>query len=282
MTESGSGGGSKLDAEGLQVLYSPEQVALHLPTAGPTSRILAYAIDYVLTLILEFGVVVALLLLTPLAVWLQSVSSQALDDLRQSGRPEASSAFFALAAVFVLVQLVIESGYFLFFELAMQGRSPGKRVMGLRVMRDAGLPVTLRESLMRNALRIVDWLPGYYVIGLVSMVMSKQGKRLGDIAAGTVVIRLDRVERPRPLPDSEPGELSGFRFERSQIAKLGTAERKLVRQTLRRLDELEPAAAEQALERAAEALRVRLGHGPIAPGERRAFLRALLHETRER
>ncbi len=267
--------------EGLQVLRSPEQVALHLPLAGPTSRILAYAIDLMLIWLAEIVLLVVVVLATPLAERVGKALSDFGQELGKNG-PVASQALLVMLAALILVQLVVELGYFTFFELATGGRSPGKRVMGLRVMRDGGLPLTLRESLVRNLLRCVDMLPSNYVLGLVSMVMSSEGKRLGDIAAGTVVVRIDRIPRPRELPEVEPEERGSFRFDLAQMARLGEPEGRLVRQTLRRIEDLGEPAAAQLLERAVEALRVRLAYGPVAPDERRAFLRALLHELRRR
>jgi len=130
---------------------------------------------------------------------------------------------------------------------------------------------------------MVDILPSSYAVGLVAMVMSSEGKRLGDLAAGTIVVRLDRPEKAAPLPDTEAGEGSpSFRFDRAQIERLGTAERALLRQTLRRLDTLAPPQRAEVLERSAEVLRQRIGYEPVEAAEREAFLRALLAAVRGR
>lgn len=278
MSAAGSRGAPEL--EGRQVLHSPEQVALHLPLAGPTSRMLAYAIDLAAIFTVELVVFFLLLASAPLAEWFQRMVGEVQGELAAGGTPGESSALLTLLAGFLLLQFVIEWGYFLFFELAMGGRSLGKRALGLRVLRDGGRPLGLRESLVRNALRVVDMLPANYLVGLVAMVVSPEGKRLGDIAAGTVVVRLDRVARPPELPEVE--EASAFRFDHVHLARLGSTERALLRQTLRRLDEFEPEAAAQALELAVETLRARLGYGAVEPAERKAFLRALWRVSRER
>jgi uncharacterized RDD family membrane protein YckC len=278
VSAAGSRGAPEL--EGRQVLHSPEQVALHLPLAGPTSRMLAYAIDLAAIFTVELVVFFLLLASAPLAEWFQRMVGEVQGELAAGGTPGESSALLTLLAGFLLLQFVIEWGYFLFFELAMGGRSLGKRALGLRVLRDGGRPLGLRESLVRNALRVVDMLPANYLVGLVAMVVSPEGKRLGDIAAGTVVVRLDRVARPPELPEVE--EASAFRFDHVHLARLGSTERALLRQTLRRLDEFEPEAAAQALELAVETLRARLGYGAVEPAERKAFLRALWRVSRER
>lgn len=278
-----SAGGSRgplADAEGRQVLHSPEQVALHLPVAGPTSRMLAYGIDFFLIVLVEIGIFVLLMTSAPLAEWVARKLVGVQGEIAAGQASDESGAVLVLLAAFVLIQFAVEWGYFLFFELAMGGRSPGKRALGLRVMRDGGQPIGLRESFVRNALRFVDMLPANYLVGFVAMLMSPEGKRLGDLAAGTVVARLDRVERPRPLP--LPADSGSFRFEHAHLAHFGPVERALVRQTLRRLDELEPEAQEQALRTAVEALRERLGYRPVEPAERRGFLLALWNMSRER
>jgi len=278
VSAAGSRGAPEL--EGRQVLHSPEQVALHLPLAGPTSRMLAYAIDLAAIFTVELVVFFLLLASAPLAEWFQRMVGEVQGELAAGGTPGESSALLTLLAGFLLLQFVIEWGYFLFFELAMGGRSLGKRALGLSVLRDGGRPLGLRGSMVRNALRVVDMLPANYLVGLVAMVVSPEGKRLGDIAAGTVVVRLDRVARPPELPEVE--EASAFRFDHVHLARLGSTERALLRQTLRRLDEFEPEAAAQALELAVETLRARLGYGAVEPAERKAFLRALWRVSRER
>jgi uncharacterized RDD family membrane protein YckC len=228
-----------------QVVRSPEQVALHFPIAGPTSRILAYAIDVCLIWLLEVALLVAIFLSTPLAGWAAESLRTAFEG--DGSDPEAElAAFLTFFAFFVLVQLALEVTYFVLLEATTGGRSLGKRVLGLRVMRDGGLPIGLREALVRNLLRTADSLPANYVVGLVAMLLSREGKRLGDFAAGTVVVRLDRPAAAQPLAP-EPGDAAAFRFDR-----------------------------------AVEALRARLAYGEVALEERRAFLHALLAASRRR
>src|SRR5262249_33255826 len=93
-----------------------------------------------------------------------------------------------LLAVFGLVAFAFLWGYYIFFEMAWNGQSPGKRWVGLRVMRLDGTPLTLSESIIRNLVRLVDFLPAYYGVGVVAMFISSQSRRLGDLAAGTVVV----------------------------------------------------------------------------------------------
>ena len=269
------------NSEQAQVVQSPEQVALHFPIAGPTSRMLAYGIDLIAVVLLEIGLFVIVLITVPAAA---DLGQEALTELAPDdpADPQAINALMAtILAALMLAQIVVEWGYFSFFELAMGGRSPGKRALGLRVVRDGGLPLTPRESLLRNLMRAVDMLPGQYMIGLVAMVMSKEGKRLGDLVAGTIVVRTGTAPAPRPLPTSSSASLS-FRFERAQLERAGAAETALIRQTLRRSEEFSGEAREALLARGVEALCAKLGIAEPAPSERRDFLIALLEALRTR
>jgi uncharacterized RDD family membrane protein YckC len=262
-----------MSEDGRQLVRSPEQVVLHLPVAGPTSRILAYGIDAALLLLLQIALWIVVMLGLPRA------ARYLLDLFRQlfsggTGTQNATDAILVLLAGIWLVQLTLELGYFMLFETA-SGQSVGKGVMHLRVVRDGGFPITFRHALVRSVLRVVDSLPGTYLVGLVSVVLSRDGKRLGDLAAGTVVVRLDR---PPPAPPIAPPEERAdvFRFDREQMARVGPTEVTLLVETLRRIESLEGTQADRVLERSTAALCARMGHPPVEPHERESFLRAVL------
>jgi len=264
--------------EPIQEVRSAEQVALHFPIAGPGTRILAYAADYVVLLLIQIAVMIVLLLTTPLAAAVGDALSPLFDQMREGQRPEqvAASIGMLVIVLFIIGQLLLEWGYFMISERLTGGRSFGKRLVGLRVIGADGLPLTPRASLVRNLLRAVDVLPGSYVVGLVSIVASPKCQRLGDLAAGTIVVRLD-AGAPLDLPLELPPEGDVvFRFSREQIALLGAPERQLLRQTLRRFEVIDEEHARAALERSVEALRARIGYEAVAPAQRIVFLRALL------
>ena len=98
-------------------------------------------------------------------------------------------ASWIAAVVRALVVVLLFDGYFMFFELVMRGQTPGKRSMKIRVVRDDGTPVGANEVLIRNLLRMVDFLPAGYALGAMVMFPSPLAKRLGDIAAGTIVVK---------------------------------------------------------------------------------------------
>ena len=260
------------------MIRSPEQVILHLPIAGPTSRMLAYGIDFAVVLVLLVGVFFVLGLLTSIFSGLaESVRFTASGGTARGGSVDPL-ALYELS-IFLIFQLVVEWIYFVGCEMLAGGRSIGKACVGLRVVSDGGRPVSLRASLVRNLLRLVDVLPDLYVVGLVAMVCSADGKRLGDLAAGTIVIRLDRLHPRAAAAENLGAPDPDFRFDRSQLARIGSLERRLIRQTLRRLDSLSLELAAAAVESAVEILCHRIGHESIEPARGVAFLRALLHEA---
>ena len=264
----------------VQEVRSPEQVALHFPVAGPGTRILAYSVDFAVLLLVQIAAFTLLALATPLTQRLREWLAPLVEG---DGAVEAADFGGALVflSLFVIAQLVIELLYFVLSERLGGGRSLGKRAIGLRVIGADGLPLTLRASLVRNLLRAVDVLPAGYFVGLVTMVVTSRGQRLGDLAADTVVVRVDDAATADAADDDEPIDAS-FRFSHAQLAAVGGAERRLIRQTLRRVAELDPDAAEAALGRSVEVLRTRLGYEPVEAARRRAFLRALLHAASRR
>ena len=154
---------------------TPENVAFGYTVAGIGSRFLAALVDTCLIIILQGIVNFTLLLLAPNLLG---------DELNGEG-----NALLWLGALFGLIAFAFLWGYYIFFEMLWNGQSPGKRWAGLRVIRANGTPITLTESIIRNLVRLVDFLPAYYGVGVVTMFIDSQSRRLGDLAAGTLVVR---------------------------------------------------------------------------------------------
>ncbi|WP_164689152.1 RDD family protein [Herpetosiphon llansteffanensis] len=96
--------------------------------------------------------------------------------------PMAIRIFFAFSIFTVLI-------YYIAFERFWNGQTPGKRLLGIRVVQEAGKPLTFSGSLIRNLLRLIDFVPAYYSLGLLTMLIDKRARRLGDLAASTFVVR---------------------------------------------------------------------------------------------
>lgn len=151
---------------------TPEGVELHLTLAGVGSRFAATLVDQVL----QWSIIIALVLL----VGLLGGSTEMFGV--EPGTP-------LVVAAFVILVLGVQFGYDVAFEVLASGRTPGKRWTGLRVVRLGGGPVGFLTSAVRNLLRIVDALPGLYAVGIVAVLLSSRNQRLGDLAAGTLVVR---------------------------------------------------------------------------------------------
>lgn len=171
---------------------TPEGTDVVLVVAGLGSRALATMVDVVI----QGAVFYALFTLAAFIVGL-SGSAMAADS-------DSEAIVVALVAIIVFLLLF---GYHVAFEVLGAGRSPGKRTMGLRVVDERGGPVRFRASAIRNLVRIADLLPGVYGIGMVTIVLHPRSQRLGDIAAGTLVVRDRRSVTPTPL--AAPAMLHG-------------------------------------------------------------------------
>ncbi|HEY2025548.1 MAG TPA: stage II sporulation protein M [Gemmatimonadaceae bacterium] len=155
---------------------TPELVVLTYSIAGVGSRVLAAFTDLVICTIVLFALFIAV------AVLAVSGRLGARGDVVQSWG----------TAVLILAQFAVLWGYYVLFEGFMDGQTPGKRMHRLRVVREGGYSVTFGASAVRNLVRILDMQPlFFYLVGLGSVLVTKRGRRLGDIVAGTIVVRED-------------------------------------------------------------------------------------------
>ncbi len=156
---------------------TPEQIPLEFALAGVGSRFLALAFDSALQ-------IAGLLVLFILAVIARRLAGISVNT--------ASLGTWATAAL-IAVGFVVYSGYFAIFESLWAGQTPGKRLVGLRVIDLSGRPLAVYGAIVRNLLRIVDQLPAIYGVAILSVLITKRQQRLGDLAAGTVVVH-ERLE----------------------------------------------------------------------------------------
>jgi len=160
-------------------ISTPDHVSLEFELAGPGSRFSAYAIDFLFNILLIVVIVLAV------------YASGAVFTLRQIMGVAKGSGWGAswILALLVLVIFLINWGYYVFFEGLGKGSTPGKKRMGIRVIRQDGLPIGLREAALRNLVRAADMLPPpCYILGGLVMHFDAQGRRLGDMVAGTYVV----------------------------------------------------------------------------------------------
>jgi uncharacterized RDD family membrane protein YckC len=170
-----------IESEDALVIETPERVPLHFALASIGNRFLACASDHGLQALTLLVVFIALLM----------IDNYASVEQRLSDTPK-----WVYAVLIVLIFLV-QSSYFALFEWLWNGQTPGKRWLKLRVIREDGRPITFWEAAVRNLLRIFDMMPaGFYSIGLISVFISERDQRVGDLFAGTVVVREREAEAP--------------------------------------------------------------------------------------
>ena len=173
-------------------IETPEQITMELAPAGIGSRFLALALDTVIQVVLYTVIILLMAFVAPHVTvgWLPAAWAGAL-------------VIFFLFCVYW--------GYFAAFEILWHGQTPGKRAAGIRVVKDSGRPITAIEGVGRNLMRAIDG-SFFYLVGVISIVLSRQNKRLGDYVAGTIVIHDKRTAEVKP----------DWSFDRSAEMNLGS------------------------------------------------------------
>lgn len=221
-------------------IATPEGVELELSLAGLGSRGAAALIDNLLKLL-----VVAALFVTTLVV----------AQLAGSGL-EGVGVALAVALAFLVI-----FGYDVLFETFGSGKTPGKRALGLRVVLAGGRPIGFRASAVRNILRLVDGATLAYVPGVVSILASERNQRLGDLAAGALVMRerVGSAAKPVVAPPAPALQAEAGAWD---VTGVTADDLSTVRQFLERRGGLEPAARDRVAERLAGALRPKVAGAP--------------------
>lgn len=256
---------------------TPELVAIEMPLAGIGSRFIALLID---TLLWAAGLLLLLLLF-----WIIQPAVHAFSRLTYQWATALSTFLIFL----------FNWGYFTLFEAFWSGRTPGKALAKIRVIQRSGRPIGLFESMARNFIRYIDQIPLVYAVGIIAVFCSRNHQRLGDLAAGTLVVR-DQRETPqiwgespartftaplfaenRPLP--EP--YTRVALPAAAVAKLSLADLEVLESFLaRRLDV--PLATREALAtRIATAIQAKSGLVLPAGVSIETFLEATASQLRD-
>jgi uncharacterized RDD family membrane protein YckC len=218
-------------------IATPEGIELQIVLAGAASRFIACVIDMFLQLVLILLAAIAAL------------------GLLGGGLGTALFAMASFAALYL---------YDVLFEVLASGRTPGKRVTHLRVVRERGTPVDLPASAIRNLLRLIDFLPTAYLVGLASILITRHNQRLGDLAAGTLVIRdAGRRKNPPRAAAAATTPVQG-RFDSSgwDVSAVGIDELVAVRRFLERRDSLDDGARRALAHRLEQGLRTKVAGAP--------------------
>jgi len=206
---------------------TPEGVELGLALAGLGSRFIAVLGDLLLkAVIVGLGAIVLV----------------------------ATGAGGVATGVFIAYTFLVFWLYDVFFEVLASGRTPGKRWAGLRVVSEGGAPVGLRASLVRNLVRMVDGPASFYVAGPLAILITARNQRLGDLAAGTLVLRERRAADRAAAPDRPPSPATQDPG-RADVSAVSTSDLATVRAFLERRHALEAGARESLAEDLASRLR---------------------------
>ncbi len=222
---------------------TPESIAFSYELAGVGSRFLALAVD--------LAIQIAFLLLLVWGLTAIAATSHGTYATMRLGSRDHLVESIAIAMVIVVLFLIF-FGYFILFEALWNGQTPGKRMLGIRVVRDGGYPIDFMASVIRNLIRVGEMALGFYALSAVVAVFSPQNKRIGDLAAGTIVIRESRMESPEKMlrEVAEPVYAA--------TAYVSGEERSIIRRFLERRTDLVPQRRAALASQLAQRVRPRL------------------------
>lgn len=223
-------------------IESPEHVVFRHHVAGPARRAVAHGID----LVLCYGTVLICAVIVAIA-----------------GADFADSASRAGIGFLLLLLFAAQWVYFVVWE-GLRGTTPGKMALGLRVLTTEGRPIGFAQSVIRNVVRAADMLPTVYLAGLGSMIATRRFQRLGDLAAGTMVVVVRRATKAVPIrliPAPAQSELAAI----APRVLLDADERTALELFLRRRGTLGSAREEELAEMIVQPLRDRFGGKGVPP-----------------
>lgn len=245
-------------------IQTPEHVGFQYVLAGLGTRSTAFILDTVFRALFILSIFVLMMFL---AKWLPQLDPTGL---------MASIPKTWLLAIAVLAYGVVDLGYFLIFEALWSGQTPGKRMQKLRVIKVNGDPIGWLESAVRNILRAIDMVAGFYPLGLFVMFLSSHSQRIGDYAAGTLVI----VERRHKLPMDKARLRSTSKLNLPDldlhISALEPKQYQLIRTFLQRREAMEESHRRELARLLARRLMKRWGISPAADLADEAFLEEIV------
>ncbi|HWY86238.1 MAG TPA: RDD family protein [Gemmataceae bacterium] len=244
-------------------IETPELVEVSLEIAGLGSRFVAQIYDWYV----KWGILLLVSLLA--AVVLALLGS--FDALR-------SGSVLILALVVALFYFFL-LGFDIYYEVRRNGQTPGKRLAGIRVIREGGGPLDFQSACIRNLLGLADFLPAFYLLGGLLVLLSPRGQRLGDMAAGTIVVRERALQPPvdlEVLVDEESSTEMVFTPE--QLAACSPGDRHILRSFLQRYPDMEPEARGVLAERLADTFQNKIHYEPTDFIEPEVFLTSLYRD----
>lgn len=240
-------------------IQTPEQVHLELVLAGIGSRFMAALLD---SAIIVAGTLFVVSIALGLAIWSWT----------------GKSTMWIVAAL-TIVLFCLFWGYYATFESLWKGQTPGKRWAGIRVIKESGRPINVFEALARNVVRVIDYLPGFYGVGVVTMLLNRQNRRLGDFVAGTIVVHETSHRETGPFFNAQ----QTADYVLPQAANLTLQEAELIETFLSRRLDIAATLRQQTAERIAQMVSNRLAiAAEVRPRDDEAFLELIVAEFRNR
>jgi uncharacterized RDD family membrane protein YckC len=251
-------------------IETPEQIDVDLELAGLGSRFVAQFVDWCVKIVVTLALFFIALMIA--ALMGASVQFEAL--------PKIVIALLIAAVYFLWF------GYDVFFEVTRNGQTPGKKYCGIRVIREGGAPLDFTAGCVRNLLALADLLPMFYFLGAVLILLNRRRQRLGDLAAGTIVVRERAVAAPVEVDAAvQRFARPEFAFTATQLANCAKGDRHLLRSFLQRLPELDRASRAQLARKLADQFVQKTGYVLAAPlheaEDAAAFLASLYRDLEE-
>jgi uncharacterized RDD family membrane protein YckC len=239
------------------LVKTPEYVSLQFQPAGLGSRAGAIIIDQLILMVFNLASILLFIF------YASSAAAFFLDDTFLSWP----------FAIMLICLFLVNWGYFFVFEYFWAGRTPGKKIMGIRVIQDNGQSITLLSSFIRNLLRIIDSLPVYYLLGILMVFFHSRHKRVGDLAAGTVVIHERKKKKAGKMTEVEKEiqarglKKEDLHMDEWTLRKIGAEEWKLLKTYSERLLHLPIGKREELTKKLSNTLLPKLNIDP----ERKSF-----------
>jgi uncharacterized RDD family membrane protein YckC len=243
-------------------IRTPENIELSYALAGPGSRAAAYFID--------------LLIMSVLCQMLINLLAYAIALLLSALGANGNLWVLAIAS---LGTFALYNGYFILLEWLLNGQTPGKRLLHIRVIKQGGYALRFFDTLLRNLLRIVDFLPLFYGVGLTSLLLTRDSQRLGDLVAGTLVVYQEPVQTDSMLPELPTPEESELLLPAMQLALVPPEAVALAVQYLRSRNELAPRPRQEVGAELVNLIREISGLEPRSKQSVESFLAAVVRQA---
>jgi len=245
-------------------IRTPENIELSYALAGPGSRAAAYFVDLLI----------------------MSVVCQILINLIAVAFALLMTAFGVhgevwVAAIFGLGSFALYNGYFILLEWLLNGQTPGKRLLHIRVIKQGGYALRFFDTLLRNLLRVVDFLPLFYGVGLTSLLFTRDSQRVGDLVAGTLVVYQEPVHTESLLPDLPAAEEFEPPLPTAQLAVIPDELISLAGQYLRERVELAPRPRQEVAAELADLIRETSGLEPRPAQSVESFLASVVRQAEQ-